>query len=110
MPPGSEAGRSPRSAALKNCDGRRSAYGRRVGRCRVAVDLVGLEQVDPAVDQERDALLEDRRRGAVTVAELASVITLSTMMLVPPDDRGPEVDHELVVLIGLFKRRAPGGV
>ena len=58
----------------------------------VAVDLVGLEQVDPAVDQERDALLVDCRRVVPdVVANSASVMTLLTMMLVPPAIGGPRL-------------------
>ena len=74
----------------------------------VAVDLIGLEQVDPAVDHKRDALLEDQSlcptRARTGVGD----------HLVDDDaraahDRGSKVDHELVVLIGLVQRRSAVG-
>ena len=102
VPPGRQAGRRRRS-------GWRTGWATRPRRCGVAVDLVGLEQVDPPVDHEGDALLEDSSWCRTWWTEAASVITLSMMMLVPLWIGGPEVDHELVVLLGLIQGRAAGG-
>ena len=55
-----------------------------------AIDLVGLEQVDPAVDHKGDALLVTVVDPDVPL-EPASVMTLLTMMLVPPMIGGPRL-------------------
>ena len=56
-----------------------------------AIDLVGLKQVDPAVDHKGDAFLENRRRSRRCDQTRPRVMTLLTMMLVPPAIGGPRL-------------------
>ncbi len=94
--------------------GYRRAGGRRAqelrghqARGRVAVDRVRLEEVQPAVDQERHHVLERAaRRARVRLGVGGDVVDDDGG---PHDQRQPQVDGELVVLTALVQRRAAGG-
>ena len=76
----------------------------------VAVDLVGLEQVDPAGDHEGDAVLEGRSGGRSRRGSTGAGDDLVDDDARAAGDRRPEVDHELVVLTRLVKGRSTAGV
>ena len=89
MPPGEVPGARRRVDQLR----------RHQPRGRVSVDLVGLEEIEPAGDQEGREVLERGRAGRGV--GLAVAVDRVDDDARPLNDRQTEIDLELVALAGL---------